>query len=90
MVVAAGEGDSQEMMVAGLGAARGWRRGDGQERRWPRAAPKKVVVARAASRRGAANPRVSAVERSSSDYHVSGEGLPRKWMVVLSHEGYNI
>jgi hypothetical protein len=31
-----------------------------------------VVVARAAARRGAANPRVSAVERSGSDYHPRG------------------
>jgi hypothetical protein len=51
---------------------------------------KKVVAARVAARRGAANPRVSAVERSGSDYHVSGEGLPRNWMNVLSHGGYNI
>jgi hypothetical protein len=51
---------------------------------------KKVVAARAAARRGAANPMVSAAERSSSDYHISGEGLPRNWMIVLSHGGYNI
>jgi hypothetical protein len=49
-----------------------------------------VVAARAAVRRGMANPRVSAVERSASDYHISGEGLPRNWMDVLSHGGYNI
>jgi hypothetical protein len=40
-------------------------------------APKKVVAARAAVRRGTTNPRVSVVEISGSDYHVSGEGLPR-------------
>jgi hypothetical protein len=51
---------------------------------------KKVVVARVAVRRGAANPRVSAAERSSSDYDVSGEGLLRNWMDALSHGGYNI
>jgi hypothetical protein len=49
-----------------------------------------VVAARAATRRGATNPRVSAAERSGSDYHVSGEGLPRNWMDVLSHGMYNI
>jgi hypothetical protein len=54
------------------------------------AAQKKVVAARVAGRRGAANPRFSAVERSVSDYHVTGEGLPRNWMDVLSHGGYNI
>jgi hypothetical protein len=36
-------------------------------------ANKKVVVARAAASRGMTNPRVSAAERSGSDYHVSGE-----------------
>jgi hypothetical protein len=35
-----------------------------------------VVVARVAARRGMINPRVSTAERSSSDYHVNGEGLP--------------
>jgi hypothetical protein len=49
-----------------------------------------VVAARAAARRDATNPRVSAAERSDSDYHVTGEGLPRNWMDVLSHGGYNI
>jgi hypothetical protein len=49
-----------------------------------------VVAARAAAKRGAANPRVSAAKRSSSDYHVRGEGLPWNWMDVLSHGGYNI
>jgi hypothetical protein len=53
-------------------------------------APKKVVAARAAARRGTANPRVSAAERSGPDYHISGEGLPRNWMNALSHGGYNI
>jgi hypothetical protein len=38
----------------------------------------------------AANPSVSAAERSDSDYYVSGEGLPCNWMDVLSHKGYNI
>jgi hypothetical protein len=51
---------------------------------------KKVVAARAAARRGMTNYRVSAMERSGSDYHVSGEGLPRIWIDVLSHGGYNI
>jgi hypothetical protein len=49
-----------------------------------------VVAARAAAKRGAANPRVSAAKKSGSDYHVSGEGLSRNWMDVLSHGGYNI
>jgi hypothetical protein len=49
-----------------------------------------VVAARAVARRGTTNPRVSAAERSCSDYHVSGEGLPRNEMDVLSHGGYNI
>jgi hypothetical protein len=49
-----------------------------------------VVTARAAAKRGVANPMVSAAERSSSDYHVSGEELPRNWMIVLSYGGYNI
>jgi hypothetical protein len=50
----------------------------------------KVVATRATVRRGAANPRVSAAERSGSDYHVSGDGLSWNWMDVLSHGGYNI
>jgi hypothetical protein len=37
---------------------------------------KKVVAARAAARRGTTNPSISTMERSGSDYHVSGEGLP--------------
>jgi hypothetical protein len=49
-----------------------------------------VVAARAAVRRGATNPSVSAAERSDSDYYVSGEGLPCNWMDILSHRGYNI
>jgi hypothetical protein len=49
-----------------------------------------VVAARAAARRGAANPRVSTEERSGSNYHVSGERLPQNWMDILSHGGYNI
>jgi hypothetical protein len=49
-----------------------------------------VAASRAASRRGTTTPRVSAAEGSGSDYHVSGEGLPRNWMNVLSHGGYNI
>jgi hypothetical protein len=49
-----------------------------------------VVSARAVARRGAANLRISAMERSGSDYHVSEEGLPRNWMNILSHGGYNI
>jgi hypothetical protein len=49
-----------------------------------------VVAVRAAARRGAANPRVSAAERSGSDYYVSRVGLPQNWMDVLSHGGYNI
>jgi hypothetical protein len=53
-------------------------------------AQKKVVAAKAAARRGVANPRVSTTERSGSDYHVSREGLPRNWMIALSHGGYNI
>jgi hypothetical protein len=48
------------------------------------------VAARAAARRGTTNTRVSAAERSASDYYVSGEGLSRDWMDVLSHGGYNI
>jgi hypothetical protein len=36
---------------------------------------KKVVVARATAKRGTTNPRVSAAERSGTDYHISGEGL---------------
>jgi hypothetical protein len=67
MVVVAREGGSQEKMAVALGAARGWRRGGGQRRQRPRAASKKVVAARAAVRRGAVNPRVSAMERSCSD-----------------------
>jgi hypothetical protein len=39
--------------------------------------PKKVVAARAASRRGTTNPKVSAVKRSVSDYYVSEEELPQ-------------
>jgi hypothetical protein len=42
-----------------------------------------VVAARAAAKRGAANPRVSATKKSGSDYHVSGEGLSRNWMDVF-------
>jgi hypothetical protein len=76
-VAVAGEGGNQEKMVAALGAARGWRRDN---------AKKKMVAAR----KGATTPRVSAAKKSSSDYHVSGERLPRNWMVVLSHKGYNI
>jgi hypothetical protein len=38
---------------------------------------KEMVAARAAARRGTTNPRVSAAERSDSDYHISGEGLPQ-------------
>jgi hypothetical protein len=52
--------------------------------------PKKVVAARAAARRGVENPSVRVAERSGSDYHVSGEGLPQNWMDVLCHGGYNI
>jgi hypothetical protein len=51
---------------------------------------KKVVAARAVARRGTTTLRVSAVEKSGSDYHVSGEGLPRNCIDVLSHGGYNI
>jgi hypothetical protein len=49
-----------------------------------------VVAARTAAKRGATNPRVSAVERLGFDYYVSGDGLSQNWMVVLSHGGYNI
>jgi hypothetical protein len=46
---------------------------------------------RAAARRGAATPRVSAAEKNScSDYHISGEGLPRNWMHVLMCGGVHI
>jgi hypothetical protein len=51
---------------------------------------KKLVAARAVAKRGTTNPRVSAAERSCSDYHVSGEGLSQNWMDVLSHGRYNI
>jgi hypothetical protein len=44
--------------------------------------PKKVMAARAGARRGVANPRVSAAERSGFDYHVSGEELPLNSMDV--------
>jgi hypothetical protein len=49
-----------------------------------------VVAARAAARRGTTTSRVSTAERLGSDYHASREGLPRNWMNVLSHGGYNI
>jgi hypothetical protein len=52
--------------------------------------PKKLVVGRAAARRCTTTPKVSAAGRSGSDYHVSGEGLPRNYIIVLSHGGYNI
>jgi hypothetical protein len=41
--------------------------------------------------RNSTTDRVSGSRKNSgSDYHVSGEGLSRNWMVVLSHRGYNI
>jgi hypothetical protein len=49
-----------------------------------------VVAARATAWRGTTTPRVSAVERLGSDYHISGDGLPQNWMNVLSYGGYNI
>jgi hypothetical protein len=44
---------------------------------WRGRCKKKVVAARATARRGTTNLRVSVAERSGSDYHVSGERLPR-------------
>jgi hypothetical protein len=75
---------------------RRWQRGGGQKkaavqrRQRPRAAPKKEMAARAAARRGAATPRVSTAEKSDSDYHVSGEGLPRNWMIPLMGDGLHL
>jgi hypothetical protein len=61
-----------------------------QGRRRPRAGPKKEMAARAAARRGAITPRVSAAEKSGSDYHISGEGLLRNWMILLMGEGIHL
>jgi hypothetical protein len=49
-----------------------------------------VATGEGGAKSGAANARVNAMERSASDYHVSGEGLPWNWMDVLSHGVYNI
>jgi hypothetical protein len=41
--------------------------------------------------RGVTAPRVSGSEKKlGSDYYISGDELPRYWMVALSHGGYNI
>jgi hypothetical protein len=81
------KGGSQERVVGGspVGAAAcggggggGPIGGDGQ-RRW------------GGGQRGAATLRVSGSEkRLGFDYHVSENGLPQNWMIVLSHNGYII